>query len=69
MGAFLDGRNIFETKNVAKGFLIMGSESHGINEELAPLVTDRITIPRFGKAESLNVASATAVILATLKQK
>ncbi len=69
MGAFLDGRNIFETTNVAKGFLIMGSESHGINEELAPLVTDRITIPRFGKAESLNVASATAVILATLKQK
>jgi TrmH family RNA methyltransferase len=69
MGAFLDGRNIFETKSPTHGFLVMGSESHGIHEDIEPFITDRITIPRFGKAESLNVATATAVILATLMQK
>ena len=37
-------------------------KSRGISSELAPFVTDKITIPRFGKAESLNAAIATAII-------
>lgn len=68
MGALLKGENIFEITLPKNGILIMGSESHGIEETLLPFISHPVTVPRFGKAESLNVASATAVILATLKQ-
>ena len=67
MGSFLDGRNIFETKSPEHGFIIMGSESHGIGEPLISFIDDRVTIPRYGHAESLNVAIATAVILGALR--
>ncbi len=43
--------------------IMMGSESHGIPSELHPFITEKITIPRIGKAESLNVAIATSILL------
>jgi RNA methyltransferase, TrmH family len=67
-GTFLDGKSIYEYKKVDRGLLIMGSESHGISEELEALIHERITIPRYGKAESLNVGIATAIILSALRQ-
>lgn len=63
-GAALDGEEIsksFKTPPVC--FLLMGSESHGIDEKLEKLVTDKIKIPKIGKAESLNVAIATSILL------
>jgi len=48
------------------GILLMGSESNGIDYKLP--VTQKITIPSYGKAESLNVSIATAVILDTWKR-
>jgi RNA methyltransferase, TrmH family len=67
-GAFLDGENIFEMKQPQSGMLVMGSESHGISDEIAPFIAQRVTIPQYGKAESLNVAIATAVILSAFKR-
>jgi len=67
-GAFLDGKDI-HTVNFGKGGLILiGNESRGISNELVPFVTDRITIPRYGKAESLNAAMATAIICDNLRR-
>jgi RNA methyltransferase, TrmH family len=43
--------------------LLMGSESHGISDEIEKLLTQKITIQRKGKAESLNVAIATSILL------
>ena len=63
LGAFLDGENIHETKLPPNGILLMGNESNGVSKEIESLVTKKITIPAYGKAESLNVAIATAVIL------
>jgi len=63
LGSFLDGENIHKTKFPISGILIMGNESSGISKEIEKLVTKKITIPAYGKAESLNVAIATAVIL------
>jgi TrmH family RNA methyltransferase len=61
-GAFLEGENI-HTKNLKpEGMILMGNESNGISGKLASLVTEKLTIPQFGQAESLNVAVATAVI-------
>ncbi|MEN8928419.1 MAG: RNA methyltransferase [Flavobacteriales bacterium] len=63
-GAALDGEVISNSFSVHPDcFLLMGSESHGINSELEKFVTNKIKIPKIGKAESLNVAIATSILL------
>ena len=68
-GAFLDGQSVHKTQFNGEGVLLMGSESHGIRQACAGLVTDKITIPAFGEAESLNVAMATGIILDNFKRQ
>ena len=60
--ALLDGENIHKVKFKKGGIVLMGSESHGVSEELLKITHHRITIPRVGETESLNVAMATAII-------
>lgn len=43
--------------------IVMGSESHGVKPKLQSLASETITIPRIGKAESLNVGVAAGIIL------
>ena len=62
LGADMEGTDVHTISPSKGGVLLMGSESHGISKELSNLLTQRITIPRHGGAESLNVAVATAVI-------
>lgn len=62
LGADMEGTNVHVLEAPKGGVLVMGSESHGISGELDSLLTQRITIPRLGGAESLNVAVATAII-------
>ena len=69
-GAFLSGENVF-TKKIEKknGFIIIGNEGKGISETLESFVTDKISIPSVGKAESLNAAVATGIIVAVMLNK
>lgn len=68
-GALLDGENIYQKTLIEKGaVLLMGNESKGISNELLPFVTERVMIPNFGKAESLNVATATAILCSECKR-
>lgn len=67
-GATLSGKTIYKERFNKEGFLLMGNESKGISSELLNFVTEEISIPAFGKAESLNVAVATAVILDNIKR-
>jgi len=67
-GAFLEGNNIHKAKLTSSAFIVMGSESHGISAPIESLITDKITIPNFGLAESLNVAMATGIILDNFKR-
>jgi RNA methyltransferase, TrmH family len=49
----------------------MGNEANGISPEIEKLVKNRLTIPRFGtlqKTESLNVATATAIVLSEFRR-
>jgi TrmH family RNA methyltransferase len=46
----------------------MGNESKGLSPELLQLATAPITIPRRGKAESLNVSVAAGILLAQLSR-
>ncbi len=61
-GALMKGTSIHEVPFEQGGVILMGNESVGINSNLQELVSVKITIPRIGHAESLNVGIATAVI-------
>ncbi|MFV5691122.1 RNA methyltransferase [Flavobacterium sp. LT1R49] len=70
-GTFMDGENIYKTSLPQEGIIIMGNEANGISSEVEKLVQNRLTIPRFGeiqKTESLNVATATAIILSEFRR-
>lgn len=62
--ATLEGKNIFEMEKPEEGFVVIGNESKGISEPLLQAATERITIPKKGRAESLNASVAAAIILA-----
>ncbi|GAA4825828.1 RNA methyltransferase [Algivirga pacifica] len=62
LGAFMEGENIHKATLPQEAIVVMGNESNGISEEIEQLVSQKINIPRFGGAESLNVAIATAII-------
>jgi RNA methyltransferase, TrmH family len=68
LGTFLEGENVHTLTFPQSGILLMGNESKGIDDALAAHVTQKITIPRFGHAESLNVSIATAIILDNWKR-
>ena len=71
-GTFMDGKNIYQEELPKEGIIIMGNEANGISTSVEKLVSDRIAIPRFGNlqvTESLNVATATAIILSEFKRK
>jgi TrmH family RNA methyltransferase len=68
-GALLNGENIYTTNFGTEGLIIMGNEGNGIRPDIQALVTKAITIPRIGKAESLNVAIATAICCSELTAK
>jgi len=62
-GAFLDGQDVHQASFENGGLLVIGNEAHGISQEVERFVNQRISIPRFGEAESLNAAIASAIIL------
>ncbi|MBC7891319.1 MAG: RNA methyltransferase [Sphingobacteriaceae bacterium] len=69
VGTFLGGENLHEFTFPAGGFLIIGNESNGISPEVEAWVTQKITIPRFGSAESLNAGVAAAVVIDNLRRR
>ncbi|WP_234734827.1 TrmH family RNA methyltransferase [Tellurirhabdus bombi] len=67
-GAFLDGENVHTMNFSRSGYVVMGNESNGISPAVEQFVSHKITIPRYGDAESLNVGIATAVICDNLRR-
>lgn len=71
-GTFLGGENLFTNPVGPAGIVVMGNEGNGISPEVEALITRKITIPpppgTIPSAESLNVAVATALILARRAQ-
>ncbi|NLZ18906.1 MAG: RNA methyltransferase [Bacteroidales bacterium] len=70
-GTFLDGRDLYAEPLSATGLVIMGNEASGIREDVAAQVDRRLRIPAWegAGAESLNVASATAVVLSEFRRR
>jgi TrmH family RNA methyltransferase len=61
--ATLAGTSIYSLNKIKEGIILIGNESKGINDQLLKYASEQITIPKFGKAESLNAAVATGIIL------
>ncbi|CAM1342435.1 TrmH family RNA methyltransferase [Tenacibaculum aestuarii] len=69
--ADMDGENVYTSSLPEKAVLVMGNEANGISPEIAQTVKHALTIPRFGdlqQTESLNVATATAILLSEFKR-
>ena len=64
VGAEMNGTSLFEYKFSKSTALVMGSESHGIREEMKKELSASITIPGTGKAESLNASVACSIMVA-----
>ena len=70
-GTFMEGENIYKKTLPQEGIIVLGNEANGISEAIAAKVTQKISIPRFGnlqRTESLNVATATAIVLSEFKR-
>jgi TrmH family RNA methyltransferase len=67
-GALLDGENIYKTKWGKEGLILLGNEGHGISKALIEKINVAVTIPRFGKAESLNVAVSAAIFCSEISR-
>ena len=67
-GADLEGASVHQFPFPKGGLLIMGNESEGLSNGVQRFITDKISIPSYGEAESLNVAIATAIICDNIRR-
>ncbi len=72
-GTYLEGDNIYKTDIPRGGVVLMGNEGHGIDPRLSGFVTRKLYIPNFPvgspTSESLNVSTATAVVLSEFRRR
>lgn len=67
-GTVLEGPSLYKTNFGEEGVIILGNEGNGIRAGLIDLIQFPVTIPRFGGAESLNVAISAAIFCAEIKR-
>jgi len=67
-GAFLSGKSIYKTQIPSDAIIVIGNEGNGISDRIGKLIKERISIPKRKntRAESLNAAIATAIIISNL---
>jgi TrmH family RNA methyltransferase len=72
-GTFLDGNDMYGEPLSGNGLIVMGNEGNGISEEVSRLINRRLYIPNYPQeretSESLNVATATAIICAEFRRR
>jgi len=69
--AVMAGNNVYASQLPQQALLVMGNEANGISSEIASHIQHQITIPNFGTgntAESLNVATATGILLSEFRR-
>ena len=67
-GALLEGKSIYKTAFGTEGLLILGNEGQGISGEVINFIQHPVTIPRIGKAESLNVAISAGIFCSEMSR-
>ncbi|MCW3128426.1 MAG: methyltransferase [Bacteroidetes bacterium] len=69
LGAYMEGENIYKAKLPDHGILLIGNEANGIGAELSNFITQKVSIPSFGGAESLNAGVATGIIVSEWRRQ
>lgn len=68
IGCELAGDDVHMLPALRDAVVVIGSEGRGLTPAVAARVTRRVTIPRFGGAESLNAAVAAAIVCDNLRR-
>lgn len=69
LGAFMNGKNLYNQSLSPEGILVLGNEGNGISPDIEALCTQKISIPqntKNGITESLNVAIAGSIIISKI---
>jgi len=64
-----EGENIYEYNFSQKTILFFCNEANGPSKDLLSIIDEKISIPKYGEAESLNVSAAVSAILSEYKRK
>lgn len=68
LGCDLEGDSVHTLSGLRDAVIVIGSEGRGLSPAVAACITQRITIPRHGHAESLNAAIAAAIVCDNLRR-
>lgn len=68
LGCDLEGEDVHRLAPLSAAVVAIGSEGRGLSPDVRARVTRFITIPRFGRAESLNAAVAAAIVCDNLRR-
>ena len=68
LGCELQGEDVHTLAPQRDAVIVIGSEGRGLSPGVQALVTQRVTIPQYGGAESLNAAIAAAIVCDNLRR-
>jgi TrmH family RNA methyltransferase len=68
LGCELAGDDVHSLKPLRDAIIVVGSEGRGLSPAVQALLTQRVTIPKYGGAESLNAATAAAIVCDNLRR-
>ena len=68
LGCDLAGDDVHTLPTTRDAIIVIGNEGRGLSSAVAGRLTRRVTIPRFGGAESLNAAIAAAIVCDNLRR-
>jgi TrmH family RNA methyltransferase len=68
LGCDLEGREVHALGKMDAAVIVIGSEGRGLSAAVKARVTERVTIPRYGRAESLNAGVAAAIVCDNLRR-
>lgn len=68
LGCDLAGTDVHTLSPLRAAVIVIGNEGRGLSPAVQACVTQRITIPKYGQAESLNAALAAAIVCDNLRR-
>jgi TrmH family RNA methyltransferase len=68
LGCELTGEDVHTLTPTRDAVIVIGSEGRGLSPAVAARITRRVTIPRYGHAESLNAGIAAAIVCDNLRR-